>query len=94
MRKRRFEIRIFSRGRILLATHVNFPRLQGTQPGTLTICMENAYFWEEYKIVTVHPGGIPLKNHVFPAFTGPTKIVRTICLNYQCQASSQEKAKH
>ena len=83
------KIALFSRGRIPPATHVNLPRLQGTQPGTLTICMENAVIPG-----TVHPDGIPLKDLLFAAFTGPTKIFRTICLDYQCQNSALKRKRN
>ena len=49
----------------------------------------------------VHPGGnFPDKKkylsryYLFPVFTETTEIFCTICLDYQCQASTREKAKN
>ena len=75
--------------------------------GKIEDCEQSTFVWEtenfgENSNATVHPvGNFPEKSntylsryYLFPFFTETTEIFCIICLDYQCQASSREKAKN
>ena len=80
--------RLFKSPKVLLQPSFSLP------PGALTICMENTKIPGRIHMEQFTPVEIfRKKSNTFRRIAETTEIFCTFCLNYQCQASSREKAK-